>query len=321
MTIFLIVGILILAIVGASLFIFSKVRMPTPPEKTLKIEELKMTAKSQMNYCLEKSTKDAVYFIGMQGGYYFAPAVHEYYLGTFVPYYFYKREILLPGEEEREKQLSSAIKYFLPSCLEEIKKFFEREGVEMSYKIREIKAKIGVSEIMVEASLPVIIGPKGTGKEKEEERELGIVNQESLTDMTLLTEMTYFMVKVELNYNRLDELSREIIQLQAQDPEWFPLGEIAELAYEKNFTFEILAPETAVSEGEAWEGERQELREEPEEEDRKKKESGRNKVLISLVDYELFDQPYYFTFGIYYDVNFEEKFAEDILEEEALEEE
>ncbi|MBR9683881.1 hypothetical protein GOV03_05065 [Candidatus Woesearchaeota archaeon] len=301
-TVFIVVGILILAITGATLYLSSMFKT-VEQDNLLKLEELKAPVKSQVNYCIEKSMMDGIFYVGMQGGYYFPAAVSEQYWGGFIPYYFYDEEEHVPSMGELEEQLSTAVKFFLPACLDKALAFFEKERVEVKYEIKEIKTRVTATKVMVEADLPITITIGGV---KEEE---GILDLDKLNDQTSFTELTDFVVSVDIAYKKMLDWSKEIILLQAKDPQWFQLGDISDLAFEEGFTYEIISVDTVYGERAEVEGfEDVEISE----------GDDRNKVLISIVDNELFDKPYYFTFGIWYDVNYEELFAEDMALEEEM---
>jgi len=304
-TVFMIVGIIILIVTGI-IFYFTSLAKPEPTN-LLKMEELKSPIKTQVDYCLEKSTKDAAFRVGMQGGYYLAPPVSEHYLGAFIPYYYYEQDVHLPEIGEVEEQLSLGIKALLPSCLDDIAAYFEKEGVMLSYEINEVGVKLTDTRTIIEAHLPIKIRIKGV----EEEEVLEVTNQEYITDQTSMTELTNFVIEIDFQYKKMYDWTKEVVQLQARDPEWFPLGSISDLAYARGYSFEIIGVETEVGEPEEYEGE-QEI-------DYESYGDDRNKVLISIVDNELFDKPYYFTFGILYNLNYEEMFEEDYALEERME--
>jgi hypothetical protein len=303
-TIFIVVGILILGIT-AGLFYFSSKIKTLEQDNLLKIEELKLPVKSQVNYCIENSVEEAVFYVGMQGGYYFSPPVSEQYWGGFIPYYFYEEESHVPEVGLLEEQLAKAVKYFLPFCLDEGLGFFEKEGVEVSYKIKKVGIKLTDTRIIVEAGLPIKIQIKDMAEEEE-----SILDLDRLTDQTSFTELTYFVVDVDLAYKKMYDRSKEIILLQARDPNWFPLGGVSDLAFEEGFSYEIISVDTIHGEKEEVEDFEEVIFDEI---------NDRNKVLISLVDRRLFDVPYYFTFGIMYDVDYEEEFTEELALEEEIE--
>ena len=107
--------------------------------------------------------------------------------------------------------------------------------------------------------------------------------------------MNSFKIKKNLHYGKIVGWANEIAQIQAENPAWFPLTKIADLAYDEGFKYEIINEETVVTEGtfdEDTEEDNLLLPEDPQDE---------NKIIISILDNEMFNKPYYFSFAIFYD--------------------
>ncbi len=301
-TSFIIIGIFVVAITALMIFL-SSIKGGPEGRESFDVEKLKAPLKSQVNYCLEKTLQDAVFSTGMQGGYYLPAPVSEQYLGAHIPYYFYEEKVQMPNIRTLEKQLAEAIRYRLPTCMDDIVAYFAQEGVGMEYKIEDIKTRMAKKKIVLEAYMPIKIISGEPGE--------SIIDLTRLGEFAPYTELSNFILDIDLNYRQVYDWSKEIVQLQARDPQWFPLGSISNLALEEGFTYEIIGVDTIHSEAEENDEDALDLLTE-EDVINENRLDDRNKILISLVDNDLFDEPYYFTFGILYDVDYEQEFAEDI---------
>ncbi|MBS3093689.1 hypothetical protein J4456_03875 [Candidatus Pacearchaeota archaeon] len=56
--------------------------------------------------CLESTAKDALLIIGIQGGYYNKPEKLHDLEWSFIPYYYYEGQFLMPSTEKIESELS-----------------------------------------------------------------------------------------------------------------------------------------------------------------------------------------------------------------------
>ena len=85
--------------------------------------------------------------------------------------------------------------------------------------------------------------------------------------------------------NKLQTIANQIVEIQENSPKGLPLSDIMELAEENNVQFEIITINDT--------------------------------LLLSLVDWQLFNAPYYFTFGLKHnEVSFEEdiQFEKELME-------
>ncbi len=118
-TIFIIVGIIILAFSGAILLFRSYIsseqtEMPSGSTFAIPVEDFIQT-------CLDSVGTDALLFIGQHGGYYELPAVADSQLG--LPYYFLQNVTYLPSLNDISKQLSLYVDHELSFCLRNFDSF------------------------------------------------------------------------------------------------------------------------------------------------------------------------------------------------------
>jgi hypothetical protein len=304
-TIFIIIGILIIISVTLLLF-YSKGKLIPDGKEQAETNQIMDPLKSQIDHCLEESLKETILFVGMQGGYYYSPAKTEEFLQADIPYYYYENEEISPDKKEMERQLALGVKEKLPKCLNKIKQFFNNTGVVMEYNIKTISILIANDKVVLNSKMPTKVY-YGADEETDiiSNKELARISN----DFNSISELEDFSIELNVKYKNIIDWSKQIVQLQAKYPQEFPLSQVMDLAYDNGFKVEIISPE------EVGTGER-----ENSDEDKKfevVKIDQNNKVIISILDEEMFDKPYYFSFGILYDIDIKDHFKEDIaLEQE-----
>ena len=287
-TIFIILGALLLMGVGISIY-YNSIYLDNAKVPVKKMDQHKFSVKVQTNYCLQTALEQALYFVGPQGGFFYPTSKWEAVQGVKVPYYYYKGEANLPTKDELEEELGRAVKDKIVSCLDNMVSVFSIQGVNLTYSLQKVNPRISKSKVILETVIPIRIS----------QADESLVDLGKLSDSTTLTELSNFDLNLNFQYGAMYDWSKQIVQIQAKNPEGFPISQIADLAFRENFTFDIISVETQV--GESVELETTELVE---------VEDDRNKVLIALSSDKVYSKPYYFTFGLMYDIDYEQFFAE-----------
>jgi hypothetical protein len=278
-TIFIIVGIIIVILAAVILFYAQK---NTIPEKNYgDLNEEKFSIKSQVESCLDQSIEKAIVHVGMQGGYYYVPVKSQSFVQTKVPYYFYKNQILTPKINEMEKQLSIAIEKIARDCIDEIQEYEEKKGLIVNIEIEEVQSHISNEAVTINAKVPT-----------------NFYFKDDSDGESTIVEISDFEIKKNLHYGKIISWAKKIIDIQVENPAWFPLSKISDLAYEEGFKYEMIGPQTINAEAEENEEEEFFPPEDPED---------KNKVILSILDKEMFGKPYYFSFAIFYDSETVEK--------------
>jgi hypothetical protein len=119
-TIFIIIGVLIVAIVGAVVY-FGKLKVDAdlsnwPAELKPQVENIQ---ESIIN-CRDDISKEALVIIGIQGGYHNAPAQSVDLSWGFIPYYYNEGAYLMPSNEVIEGELEDYVNDNLNYCIESI---------------------------------------------------------------------------------------------------------------------------------------------------------------------------------------------------------
>tara|TARA_Y100000310_G_scaffold344163_1_gene455466 strand:+ start:1400 stop:2134 length:735 start_codon:yes stop_codon:yes gene_type:complete len=144
LTIFIIVGIVIIALV---VLIFSLktgiIKQPLNPD-TEKVYDF-------VQGCIEEEGIKTIYTIGQNGGYFSSP---EFSTDTGVPYYYSDGKNYMPSKEQVEKQIDLSIDEKLSLC---IKDFVDFPDLRITQ--REIKTQTTISEnnIILNVNYPISI--------------------------------------------------------------------------------------------------------------------------------------------------------------------
>lgn len=117
-TIFVIIGILIVASVSIYFFVFNKDNKNNEiPSSVAPIYEF-------VKSCIENNLEETVYIMGQGGGYYFPPTLSN--TGGFT-YYFYEGKNYFLTKSEIEKSISSAVEADILVCVDGFSKFKDYE--------------------------------------------------------------------------------------------------------------------------------------------------------------------------------------------------
>lgn len=209
---FLIFGIIILIAIGFLLNIddFQKDRYV---EKTSEAAFDSQSVKNFIGNCLDETTKDGIYFITLQGGYYDMPDLSESIANVNIPYYWYYNESLIPGKELIELELSKYIKKQMPDCINNFNSFKEI-GYKIDSKEISVKTNIALNDVNFEVNYPVHIS-YGSSEAYIEK----------------------FTINSQINFNKKYTIVKQIIEEQEKNPDFIPAGFISDLSFENNFTF------------------------------------------------------------------------------------
>ena len=151
--------------------------------------------------------------------------------------------------------------------------------------------QIQKSKVVVDAVIPLQLTRNQTKD--------NTVNLVQISKISSMTEMSNFQSELNFKYSVIYDWSKEIIQIQAKNPDGFPITAISDIAFRNNFTYDILTVTRNTGEGVSLDITAPVI-------------DDRNKVLIALSTDKVYSQPYYFTFGILYNINYSQFFAEDI---------
>ncbi len=167
-TIFVIIGVILLLIVGTFLFFKEDVQKK---ELILNEELVNLPFVSPVeNFvetCLDKVAGEGLNLIGRQGGYYKSPLDYSiFFQSDLIPYFYEENKEMVTSKEEIEVQLQNYIEENLPFCLEEFK-HFEAEGYDITAGTLKVNADVN-KQILLDLEYPLTIskGPSEVSVDK-----------------------------------------------------------------------------------------------------------------------------------------------------------
>ena len=213
-TVFMIVGILILLIVALTLFFTRNI---SEEEQDLELSEsapietgaLKMFVES----CLRKTSYDAIYYNYINGGFY-KPQFITLYNQWAVPYYYYLGDGYIPLETQIEEGLQQYIENNILYCLNNFTDIKDFNTVVKDLPL----AKVNIKQNQVDFSLnlPLEVSRGDTIKE-----------------------ISQFSVELEVPLKEVNEILISIINEQEKSSDEVMLDYLSRLAVEKEFTTKL----------------------------------------------------------------------------------
>lgn len=211
-TVFIIVGILIVGIVGG-------VGYAVKVNKDAELSEeffSSMAVKPELNNiqssvlnCMESVCKDGLETIGIQGGYYEKPEKSFDLEWAFIPYYYYEGEFYMPSKKTIESELGKYVNDNLNVCLDEI----DSGDFELSYRTANTKTFIREKEVGFNIDL-------GVGIEKEGNK--------------ITLELEDFPVVIDSALTGILEVAEYYTYTHKEDPKMVCISCLGEMAEEKD---------------------------------------------------------------------------------------
>jgi hypothetical protein len=160
-TIFIVLAVIILFVVGGIFFVMSKNKQARLDNEFFSQASIKPDVdniKSAIINCMEETSESALELIGIQGGYFREPEKYSDVGEVFIPYYYYEGQLLMPSKEKIESELAAYVDYNLNSCLNEL----NFENYELDYKTPKTLSKIkSEDEVVFTTELSVNINREG----------------------------------------------------------------------------------------------------------------------------------------------------------------
>ena len=211
-TIFIILAVLIVA--GVVLFFIFKNGIEKKGDNSPEIAPIKNFAEE----CLENVLENGIEFNSLQGGYYSVPNLSMQFYEYHVPYYFYEGKKYFPTREIIKHELSE---YFLKN-INQCSDFsnLNLTNYNISFKGQPSIKKIVIEEDQsyLEIKYLLIISKQDSAK---------IIDSFKINSMTNLASH-YLIIE-------------KIVNEQNKNTSYMPMGFISNLAYEENFTFDIIS--------------------------------------------------------------------------------
>jgi hypothetical protein len=213
-TVFMIVGILILLIIALTLFFTRNI---SEEEQDLELSESAPVETSAVKMfvesCLKKTGYDAIYYNYINGGFY-QPQFITLYNQWSVPYYYHLGDNLIPMETQIEEGLEDYVEDNILPCLNNFTDIPNFNIVAKDLPLMKINIK--QNQVDFNLNLPLEVSRDDTIKE---------VNQ--------------FLVQLEVPLKELNEILVSIIDEQEKSSDEVMLDYLSRLAVEKEFTTKL----------------------------------------------------------------------------------
>lgn len=211
-TVFIIVGILVLAVMaGILFFIKSFGQEKIQSQGSSDIFNIGISVQKFVEHCVWKTAQEALDTIGEQGGYYTLPGVYN---SAFqLPYYYYDTTTFLPDKTQVEQELSKYIDVMLPVCVDGFQSFIE-QGYSIEYSIDE-KSIDSTTALSLNSARFLVIFPLKVSRD------------------AIVQEMSVFEVVIPTRFGTLLDVSKEIVLDAAAFPV-LNLGKMHDLGNEHN---------------------------------------------------------------------------------------
>jgi len=174
--------------------------------KSYSIEKIGVVSSSEINpiknyvdLCTKSSASDALYLLGVQGGYTAPPKLYFQSAYAKIAYWYYKGEDTSPTIEEMEQELSSYVNNALPECIESLNVFSDM-GFEFEFGEINTETKINENNVEFNINYPITI-----------------IQGESKAEISEF----YKMIPVRLGY--IHNIAKEIIGKEVEDPDWIDM--------------------------------------------------------------------------------------------------
>ncbi|MCX6711670.1 MAG: hypothetical protein NT139_01360, partial [Candidatus Woesearchaeota archaeon] len=162
-TFFIILGIIIIGLIGLIIYIRTgsfKLGSNIEIEKGVSTSLQLNVIKEYVDNCLEETSKDGLFIIGKQGGYYNTPkSISTILIGENVTYYYFNKKIYIPEISVIQKELGNYISNNLIKCLDF--KEFKDKGYNINGKNILVETKINDKNIDITMNYPITIEKDG----------------------------------------------------------------------------------------------------------------------------------------------------------------
>jgi len=151
-TVFIIIGIIILVVAGILFFIGSKEKEISGPEEIMDITAIKL----YIEQCVILTVNDAIYENGLHGGYFLLPEHTTASLLNNVPYYLDLGQDYTPEDNDFADEIADYVETMLDLCLEDFK-VFENKGFNISESKLDTNVMLVKDQLKVSLEFPLQI--------------------------------------------------------------------------------------------------------------------------------------------------------------------
>ncbi len=210
-TIFIIIGIIILFIIALAILFY-------PEQKAMPEETSFPAIQTFTEKCIELTARNAVIHVSHEGGYYDNEELSIFYppiWGDNIPLYFSPDENNLPTKEIFESSIEQFMKINLPICTNGFEEI-EKEGISVEETSPEINATILKSRVLLDVDYPL-----------------------TLREGNRISGLSKFNTALDIDALGMLDAAEEIVNTQKETPESLSISELSRISSEKNILFSI----------------------------------------------------------------------------------
>jgi len=115
---FLIIGFTLLIVAGITIYFRFASTDESAVSRIQYFPQSIVPIKKYIEACLEKTIKDGILSIGMQGGYYQTPKPYIDFSPNYIPYYYINKHNSIPSKKTVENEISKYIFDMLQYCID-----------------------------------------------------------------------------------------------------------------------------------------------------------------------------------------------------------
>ncbi|MEW5897020.1 MAG: hypothetical protein AB1668_04970 [Nanoarchaeota archaeon] len=215
-TVFIIIGIIVLFVVVGLLFVVKSVtKEKTEAEQQAMAEAYDFNSINMfIDHCLERTSNEAMKYVGFRGGYYHVPEPAENQIFIKIPYYFDLGQKRFPTKEVIAHQIEIYVEDEMKSCLNDFT-VFKNQG--FGFDEAEMKANVILSRnVHVELKYPPQVMKGQTTKKFDT-----------------------FSYTLPVNFEHVYSIVEQTVSEQERNPNFVPLGHLSVASQENDFTFEV----------------------------------------------------------------------------------
>ena len=211
-SVFIILGILILLVFGSILFLVRTFQESPLEEQSTESVFLTGTVENYIQSCVEDVSQDGIQFLGKNGGYYNLPLISNYSL----PYYFIENKSTVISPEELQTELAQYINHGLFFCLHNFE-VFDEQGYDIVPGEINTNTRITNESVQIDIQFPVTIARD-----------------------SYQTQLTYFTASLPSRIGLIHSLTTSYLQEQELVPSSLCLSCLSILASEHGLNIELI---------------------------------------------------------------------------------
>ncbi|MAG73928.1 hypothetical protein CL620_06440 [archaeon] len=215
-TVFIIIGIVILFLFAGLLFVVKSVtKDKVEAEQEAMVEAYEFNSIQMfIDHCLQRTSNEGMRFVSFRGGYYQVPEPAEDQIFVKIPYYFDVGQKRFPTKEIIAHQIELYVEDKMKSCLNDFV-VFKNQG--FSFVEEEMKATVQLgTSIVFELDYPL-------QAEKGES----------------IKQFQKFSYTLPVNFEHIYNIIDQTVFEQERNANFVPLGHLSVASQENDFTFEV----------------------------------------------------------------------------------